>query len=82
MADQRKDIYKRLRTLLADTLGADEDEITWETHVYDDLNADVIEFHDEVMQLVEEEFSVVIPDDEVADLTTVRELVDYVVENT
>jgi acyl carrier protein len=82
MADQRKDIYKRLRTLLAETLGADEDEITWETNVYDDLNADVIEFHDEVMQLVEEEFSVVIPDDEVADLTTVRELVDYVVENT
>ncbi len=82
MADQRKDVYKRLRTLLAETLGADEDEITWETNVYDDLNADVIEFHDEVMQLVEEEFSVVIPDDEVADLTTVRELVDYVVENT
>ena len=82
MADQRKDIYKRLRTLLAETLGADEDEITWETNVYDDLNADVIAFHDEVMQLVEEEFSVVIPDDEVADLTTVRELVDYVVENT
>jgi acyl carrier protein len=82
MPDQRKDVYKRLRTLLAETLGADEDEITWETNVYDDLNADVIEFHDEVMQLVEEEFSVVIPDDEVADLTTVRELVDYVVENT
>jgi acyl carrier protein len=82
MADQRKDVYKRLRTLLAETLGADEEEITWETNVYDDLNADVIEFHDEVMQLVEEEFSVVIPDDEVADLTTVRELVDYVVENT
>jgi acyl carrier protein len=82
MPDQRKDVYKRLRTLLAETLGADEDEISWETNVYDDLNADVIEFHDEVMQLVEEEFSVVIPDDEVADLTTVRELVDYVVENT
>jgi acyl carrier protein len=82
MADQRKDVYKKLRTLLAETLGADEDEITWETNVYDDLNADVIEFHDEVMQLVEEEFSVVIPDEDVADLTTVRELVDYVVENT
>ena len=82
MPDQRKDVYKRLRTLLAETLGADEDEITWETNVYDDLNADVIEFHDEVMQLVEEEFSVVIPDEDVADLTTVRELVDYVVENT
>jgi acyl carrier protein len=80
--DQRIDTYKRLRTLLAETLGADEDEISWDTNVYDDLNADVIEFHDEVMQLVEEEFSVIIPDDEVADLTTVRELVDFVVENT
>ncbi|HST05244.1 MAG TPA: acyl carrier protein [Chloroflexia bacterium] len=82
MANQRNEIYSRLKTLLAETLGADEDEITWDTNVYDDLNADVIEFHDEVMQLVEEEFSVVIPDDEVADLTTVRELVDYVAENT
>jgi acyl carrier protein len=82
MANQRNEIYTRLKTLLAETLGADEDEITWDTNVYDDLNADVIEFHDEVMQLVEEEFSVVIPDDEVADLTTVRELVDYVAENT
>jgi acyl carrier protein len=80
--DQRIDTYKRLRTLLAETLGAGEDEISWDTNVYDDLNADVIEFHDEVMQLVEEEFSVIIPDDEVADLTTVRELVDFVVENT
>ncbi len=65
---------------MADALGADEDEVTWETNVYDDLNADAIEFHDEVIPMIEEEFAVVISDDDVPDLTTVRDLVDYVVE--
>ena len=75
MANLRNDVYNRLRTLLADTLGADEEEITWETNVYDDLNADTLEFHDEVIPLLEEEFDVRIDDSDVADLTTVREAV-------
>ena len=81
MADLRNDVYRRLRTLLADTLGADEDEIAWDTNVYEDLNADVLEFHDEVIPLLEEEFDVKIEDADVPDLTTVRELVGYLVEN-
>jgi acyl carrier protein len=81
MADLRNDVYKRLRTVLADTLGVDEEEITLDTNVYDDLNADTLEFHDEVIPLLEEEFDVKIDDADVPDLTTVRELVDYVVEN-
>ena len=81
MVNERNDIYKRLRSLLADVLGADEDEVTWETNVYDDLNADVIEFHDEVIPMIEEEFSVVIPDEDVPTLANVSELVDYVAEN-
>jgi acyl carrier protein len=81
MADLRNDVYKRLRTLLADTLGVEEDEITLETNVYDDLNADTLEFHDEVIPLLEEEFDVKIDDADVPDLTTVRELVEYLVEN-
>ena len=67
--------------LLADTLGADVEEITWESNVYDDLNADTLEFHDEVVPLLEEEFDVQIDNADVADLTTVRELVDYLAEN-
>jgi acyl carrier protein len=81
MANLRDDVYKRLRVLLADTLGADMEEITWESNVYDDLNADTLEFHDEVIPLLEEEFDIQIDNADVADLTTVRELVDYLVEN-
>ena len=82
MVSLRNGIFQRLRLLLAESLGADEEEIDWETNVYDDLNADVLEFHDEVVPLIEETFKVKVDDEEVADLTTVRELVDYLAENT
>ena len=42
MPPLRESILARLRPILAETLGADEDEITLETNVYDDQNADVI----------------------------------------
>ena len=81
MASLKDRILGRLRPILAENLGADEDEITLETNVYDDLNADVIEFHDEVIPLIEEEFGVTIDDADVPELTTVGELVQYLVEN-
>ena len=80
MAALRDTIYRKLRAILAESLGADEDEITWETNVYDDLNADTLEFHDEVIPLLEEEFEISIDDADVPDLTTVRELVGYIME--
>ena len=81
MVSLRDNIYRRLCPLLAESLGADEAEINWETNVYDDLNADTLEFHDEVIPLIEETFHVTIDDEYVPELTTVRELVDYVAEN-
>lgn len=81
MAPQRDEIYRKLRVILAETLGADEEEITWDTNVYDDLNADVLEFHDDVMHILEKTFDVKLDDEDIADLTTVRELVDYLAEN-
>ena len=81
MPPLKEKLLARLRPILAETLGADEDEITLETNVYDDLNADVIEFHDEVIPLIEEEFGVAIDDADVPDLTTVGELVQYLAEN-
>jgi acyl carrier protein len=77
----RQELFRRLRPLLAEALGADEEEIEMDTNVYDDLNADVLEFHDEVIPAIEEEFGVTIADDEVPELATVRELVAYLAEN-
>jgi len=82
MLSLRENIYRRLIPLLAEGLGADEEEVNWETNVYDDLNADALEFHDEVIPLIEETFGVTIDDEYVPELTTVKELVDYLAENT
>ena len=76
----RDDVYRRLRVVLADGLGADAEEVEWETNIYDDLNADPIEFHDEIIPMIEDEFEISIDNADVPDLTTVRELVMYVVE--
>jgi len=81
MASLREDIFKRIRPLLAESLGAEEDEIDWDTNVYDDLNADELEFHNEVIPMIEDTFHVTIEDEALPDLTTVRELVDYLAEN-
>lgn len=81
MSASRNDIYRRLRALIADGLGVDEDEVTWDANIYDDLNADTVEFHDEIISLIEEEFGVVVDDNDVPELTTVRELVAYIAEN-
>jgi acyl carrier protein len=82
MLSLRENIYRRLITLLAEGLGAEEEEVSWDTNVYDDLNADAMEFHDEVIPLIEETFGVTIDDEYVPELTTVKELVDYLAENT
>jgi acyl carrier protein len=80
MVASRDTIYRKLRTILSESLGAEVDEIDLDTNVYDDLNADTIEFHDEVIPLLEEEFEITIDDADVPDLTTVRELVEYIRE--
>src|SRR5215210_7718641 len=81
MAGLRNDVFARIRPLLAELLGAEEDEISWDSNVYDDLNADPLEFHDEVIPMLEETFAISIADEDVPELTTIRELVDYIAEN-
>ena len=69
-------IYKKLRTLIAESLGVEEDEVTPEASFEEDLNVDRQELVD-LMVAIEEEFEVKIPDDEMAAIATVGDAVDY-----
>jgi acyl carrier protein len=69
-------IYKKLRTLIADTLGVDEEEVTPEASFEEDLNVDHQELVD-LMVAIEEEFEVRIPDDELSGIVTVGDAVEY-----
>jgi acyl carrier protein len=69
-------IYKKLRTLIAESIGVEEDEVTPEASFEEDLNVDRQELVD-LMVAIEEEFEVKIPDDEMAAIATVGDAVDY-----
>jgi acyl carrier protein len=69
-------IYRRLRTLVAESLGVDEDEVVPEASFEEDLNVDHQELVD-LMLAIEEEFDVRIPDDEMAAISTIGDAVDY-----
>ena len=58
----------------------EEDSITPETNLADDLGADSLDVVDMLMSL-EDEFDVEIPDEEIERIRTVGELVAYIEEN-
>jgi acyl carrier protein len=69
-------IYRRLRTLVAESIGVDEDEVVPEASFEDDLNVDHQELVD-LMVAIEEEFDVRIADDEMTKIATIGDAVDY-----
>ena len=69
-------IYRKLRTLVAESLGVEEEEVTPEASFEDDLNVDRQELVD-LMVAIEEEFEVKIPDDAMAAIVTIGDAVEY-----
>lgn len=74
-------VFIRLKEIIAEIFDVDEDEITLETSIKDDLNADSFELIQIGMD-VEDEFEVEIPDDAWDTIDTVSDLVDYIKENS
>jgi acyl carrier protein len=56
----RDDIYKKVQTVLVDALGVDEDEVTPQAVIRDDLGAESIDFLDIIFRL-EKAFGIKIP---------------------
>lgn len=70
------EIYDKIKDIIVDQLGVEEEEVTPET-AFGDLNADSLDIVELIMAL-EEEFDLEIPDEEAEKLTTVQAAVDYV----
>lgn len=73
-------IYEKIKKIIADNLEIDEDSITMDSVVTDDLGADSLDVVDLVMSF-EDEFGVEIPDDAVENIKTVGDIVKYIGEN-
>lgn len=70
-------VFEKLRSLLAQQLEISEDKITMDTHIVDDLGADSLDVVELIMSL-EDEYGIVITDEAVRELYTVREVVEFV----
>lgn len=73
-------IFDRVRSILAEQLDIDEDTITLESLIIEDLGADSLDIVDLVMSL-EDEFDTEIPDEAIEGIKTVGDIVHYIEEN-
>ena len=74
------DIEQKVRKIVSEQLGSDEDQIKNESSFIDDLGADSLDTVELVMAL-EEEFDTEIPDEEAEKITTVQQAIDYINKN-
>ncbi len=67
----------RLKKIVAEQLGVDEEKIVPAARFSDDLNADSLDLVEMIMSL-EEEFGVEIPDEDAEKILTVQDAMDYI----
>ena len=70
-------VFEKLRDTLAQQLDIDPEKITMDTNIIDDLGADSLDVVELIMSL-EDEYGVVITDDAIREMYTVREVVEFI----
>ena len=73
-------IFDKVKEILVDQLDVEDEKVTMEASIIDDLGADSLDRVDLVMSL-EEEFDVEIPDEQVENIKTVSDIVKYIEDN-
>lgn len=70
-------IFDRLKKLITENLGVEEDAITEEASFSEDLNADSLDVV-ELIMAIEEEFGIEVPDEDAENIKTVGDAVKYI----
>ena len=69
----KEEIFDKLKELVVAQLGVEEDEVTMEASMQDDLGADSLD-----LMSVEEEFGVKVADEDLENIKTVGDIVNYI----
>ena len=71
------DVAAKVKAIIVDKLGVDENEVTNEASFTNDLGADSLDTVELIMEF-EKEFDLAIPDDEAEKISTVGEAVSHI----
>jgi acyl carrier protein len=74
------DIASRVKAIIVDKLGVDENEVTESASFTNDLGADSLDTVELIMEF-EKEFNIAIPDDQAETIVTVGDAIKYIGEN-
>ena len=72
-----EDVKSKIKKIVADHLGIEEEKVTEEASFIDDLGADSLDTVELVMAF-EEEFGVEIPDDAAEKIVTVKDAITFI----
>ena len=67
----------KIKSLVVDQLGVDEDQVTEDASFVDDLGADSLDTVELIMAF-EEEFDIEIPDEDAQKIKTVKDVIEYI----
>ena len=69
--------FDKIKGIIAEQLGVEEDAITMDTHLMKDLEADSLDAV-EIIMAIEDEFEIEVPDEDAEKFQTVADIVSYV----
>ncbi|NMR89763.1 acyl carrier protein [Soehngenia saccharolytica] len=70
-------VFEKVKHIIADQLGVEEDEITMQTSMMGDLQADSLDAV-EIMMALEDEFEIEIPDEDAENFKNIGDIVKYI----
>ena len=73
-------VFEKIKEILVDQLDVEEEKVTMEASITEDLGADSLDVADIVMS-IEEEFDVEVPDYQLQNIKLVGDIVKYIEEN-
>ena len=73
-------IFDKVKAILAEQLDVEAETLSLETDIGKDLNADSLDVV-EILMSLEDEFDVEIPDEEIENIKTIGDLVEYIENN-
>ena len=70
-------MFEKIRKIIAEQFDVDEEKITLDTDIIEDIGADSLDVV-ELITTLEEDYDIMVGEEDISGLTTVRQMVEFV----